>query len=155
MGRFLCVFILVILAGSISAQQPGPVIAFTSDTQEPMQVEKILLKPNHNQQATQMIFKDLVAVHPAALFILGDVVSLSCNNKRWAHIDTYMQWCTGAHIPVYATLGNHEVMLNARKGIKNFESRFPMYDLKGYMEMIDSVAVVMLNSNFSKMTVAE
>lgn len=155
MGRFIFVFILILLASRTFAQQPNPVIAFTSDTQEPMQVEKILLKPNHNQQATQMIFKDVVAVHPAALFILGDVVSLSCNNKRWAHIDTYMQWCAQAHIPVYATLGNHEVMMNAKKGIKNFESRFPMYDPKGYVEIIDSVAVVLLNSNFSKMTIGE
>lgn len=140
---------------SAHAQERQPVIAFTSDTQEPMWVEKLLLKSNHNQKATEMIFKDVDAIRPSGLFILGDVVSLGYKTKKWANIDTYIKQCARDSIPVYATLGNHEVMFNTRKGTKNFKARFPMYNPTGYMEVIDSVAVVLLNSNFSKMTSAE
>jgi hypothetical protein len=137
------------------AQMKRPVIAFASDTQQPMWVEKLWLKSNHNQKATEMIFKDVDKVHPSGFFILGDVVSLGYKNKAWTAIDTYLKQCTQDSIPVYATLGNHEVMFNTKKGTANFRSRFPMYNPAGYTEIIDSVAVVLLNSNFSKMTTAE
>jgi len=138
-----------------SAQPKGSAIAFASDTQQPLLVEKIRLKSDHNQKATEMIFKDVVTLRPSGFFILGDVVSLGYKNKAWAAVDTYIRQCRQDSIPVYATLGNHEVMLNTKKGTANFRSRFPMYNAAGYAEIIDSVAVVLLNSNFSKMTFAE
>jgi hypothetical protein len=156
MGRFICVFLLfsfITYKGLTQAKRP--VIAFASDTQQPMQVEKLLRKSNHNQKATEMIFKDVVNVHPASFFILGDVVSLGYKNNKWTAIDTYIKQCTKDSIPVYATLGNHEVMFNAKKGTANFRSRFPMYNPAGYTEIVDSVAVVLLNSNFANMTTAE
>ena len=102
-----------------------------------------------------MIFKDVDALRPSGLFILGDVVSLGYKQKKWARIDSYLKQCTNECIPVYATLGNHEVMFNASRGTKNFQTRFPMYNPAGYTEVIDSVAVVLLNSNFAKMTTAQ
>ncbi|MDB4918902.1 metallophosphoesterase [Mucilaginibacter sp.] len=154
MGRFIITFIFSFIIASAFAQERKPIIAFTSDTQEPMWVEKLLLKSNHNQKATEMIFKDVNVIHPAALFILGDVVSLGYKTKKWTMIDRYIKQCTQNSIPIYATLGNHELMFNAHKGTKNFQTRFPMYNPAGYTEIIDSVAVVLLNSNFSKMTTA-
>ena len=137
------------------AQEKKPVIAFASDTQQPMPGGTIIRKSNHNRKATEMIFKDVDKTHPSGFFILGDLVSLGYKNKTWTAVDTYIKQCTKDSIPVYATLGNHEVMLNAKKGTKNFRSRFPMYDPAGYMEIVDSVAVILLNSNFDKMTTAE
>jgi len=155
MRRLFTIFMFVLCIGQTFAQQTQPVIAFTSDTQEPMWVEKLLLKSNHNQKATEMIFKDVNAVRPSGFFILGDVVSLGYRTKKWARIDSYLKQCTFDCIPVYATPGNHEVMFNANRGTKNFQARFPMYNPAGYLEVIDSVAVVLLNSNFAKMTTAQ
>ncbi|MDP9081968.1 MAG: metallophosphoesterase [Bacteroidota bacterium] len=155
MRRIIPFTLLIFSLTSVVAQQPSPIIAFTSDTQEPMWVEKLLLKSNHNLKATEMIFKDVDTLRPRALFILGDVVSLGYKTKKWAHIDKYIKQCALDSIPVYATLGNHEVMLNARRGTQKFRARFPMYNPAGYTEVIDSVAVVLLNSNFAKMTTAE
>jgi Icc-related predicted phosphoesterase len=138
-----------------SGQAKRPVIAFASDTQQPMWIEKLRLKANHNEEATGMIFKDVTRVHPMGFFILGDVVSLGYKNSKWTAIDNYLKECTKDSIPVYATLGNHEVMFNKKKGTKNFRARFPMYNPAGYTEIVDSVAVVLLNSNFSKMPSAE
>lgn len=147
---------LVLLFVSTTAKsQNKPFIAFASDTQEPMWVEKLFLKSNNNLLATKMIFKDVDSLRPKAFFILGDVVSVGRNKKAWKNIDTYLAKLVKDSIPVYATLGNHEVMFNAKKGITNFRKRFPAYDPSGYTEIVDSVAVILLNSNFSKMQVAE
>ena len=102
-----------------------------------------------------MIFNDVKAVHPSGFFILGDLVSLGYKKNKWTAIDSYIKRCTQDSIPVYATLGNHELMFNTKKGTANFRSRFPMYNPAGYTEIIDSVAVVLVNSNFAKMTTAE
>ncbi len=102
-----------------------------------------------------MIFKDVNALKPAAFFILGDVVSVGYMNRKWKAIDSYIADLKKDSIPVYATLGNHEVMFIASKGIKQFRSRFPMFKPEGYTVVIDSVAVVLLNSNFNKMKAAE
>jgi predicted phosphodiesterase len=137
---------------SASAQAKKPFIAFASDTQEPMWVEKLLLKPDSNLKATRMIFEDVNKVHPSALFIMGDVVSLGKSNSAWKNMDIYLKHTIQDSIPVYATLGNHEVMFNAKKGTRKFTQRFPMYNPAGYTEIVDSIAVVLLNSNFDKMT---
>jgi hypothetical protein len=137
------------------SQKKDPVIAFASDTQAPMAIEKVLLKSDHNEKATEMIFKDIVSVRPSSLFIMGDVVSLGYKDSKWKSMDVYLKWCAEKDIPVYATLGNHEVMFDADKGKRNFKQRFPVYSPTGYAELVDSVAVVLLNSNFGKMTLAD
>ena len=153
---FLFFLLIVTLSsGKVVAQGKHPIIAFTSDTQEPMWVEKFLLKSDHNLEATNMIFKDVNTLHPAALFILGDVVSLGKSKRAWKNIDADIMQAAKESIPVYATLGNHEVMFNTQKGTRNFKARFPMYDPKGYVKIIDSVAVILLNSNFGAMTKTE
>ena len=136
---------------SIMAQSTHPVIAFASDTQAPLFIEKIIRKTNHNEKATELIFKDVIFIHPSCLFILGDVVSLGYSDAKWKNMDTYLKWCADDSIPVYAVLGNHEVMFHADKGKGKFQSRFPMHSATGYSEVIDSVAVILLNSNFSEM----
>jgi len=147
--------VLLLLLTSLTHQlmaQNKPVIAFASDTQEPMWVEKLFLKSNNNLLATRMIFNDVDRLRPRAFFILGDVVSVGKNKKAWRNIDKYIGQLVKDSIPVYATLGNHEVMFNSKKGITNFRKRFPDYNPSGYTEVVDSVAVILLNSNFAQMT---
>jgi hypothetical protein len=155
MKGFIGIVLLGLAACRGLAQQSRPAIAFASDTQQPMWVEKLFLKSNHNEMATSMIFQDVDQQRPAAFFILGDVVSLGYKNKTWTAVDSYIKQCAKDSIPVYATLGNHEVIFNAKRGTDNFRRRFPMYKPAGYSEVVDSVAVVLLNSNFSKMSAAD
>ncbi len=156
MKQLFCLCLLqVLFLQMLAAQSLTPVIDFASDTQEPMWIEKLWLKSNHNLQATRMIFKDVDSQRPKALFILGDVVSLGKSKNAWKNIDRYIGQTVKDSIHVYATLGNHEVMFNAKKGILNFKKRFSEYKPSGYSEVIDSVAVVLLNSNFLVMTAAE
>lgn len=153
---FFCTVLILLTRQNIAvAQKKTPVLAFVSDTQEPQWVEKLFLKADHNLEATQMIFKEVGARRAAAFFILGDVVSSGKKAKAWKNIDQYIGNAAKDSIPVYATLGNHDVMFNAKKGMLNFKTRFPTYEPTGFTVVVDSVAVVLLNSNFGAMSAAD
>lgn len=132
-----------------------PSIEFISDTQSPLFLERIIRKTNHNEKATKLIFENINAKHPSSIFILGDVVSLGFSKKKWEQMDGYLATARKNNISVYATLGNHDVMLHAKKGVRLFESRFPTYSPTGFVTIVDSVAIVLLNSNFNKMTASQ
>jgi Icc-related predicted phosphoesterase len=125
---------------------------FVSDTQEPMKVEKIRLKANQNQLATSRIFTEILQRKPANVYMLGDVVSLGFNNKKWGNIDLFLDSCNKEGIVVNALLGNHDVMGRDKKGERNFNKRFPQNIRTGYVSVADSVAVILLNSNFSTLS---
>ncbi len=148
----------LLLSGSLlfiitsSGAQAHADIAFVSDTQAPMWIEKVFLKPNQNERATGLIMEDIVHEKPKALFILGDVVALGYKNNKWKNMDDYLAQCRGVGIKVTALLGNHDVMLHAKKGEKRFQSRFPDHVRTGYFRTVDSIAIILLNSNFKKMS---
>jgi len=122
-----------------------------SDTQAPMWIEKVFLKSDHNEEATSMLFNQIVKVKPENLFILGDVTAWSAKRKKWRAMDTHLLSCRNAGIEVTALLGNHDVMGCAKKGERNFKERFPKNIATGYYRIVDSIAFVLLNSNFDKM----
>ncbi|HEY1020912.1 MAG TPA: metallophosphoesterase, partial [Flavisolibacter sp.] len=130
-------------------------LAFASDTQKPMWVETLFLKSNNNRQATKKIFNEFEQVKPRALFLLGDVVNLGYSDKQWKDVGGYIKNLRKHGISVHAALGNHEVMGQARKGEEKFQTYFPEHVRTGYVKVVDSVAVVLLNSNFGKLTAAE
>lgn len=125
---------------------------FVSDTQQPMLVEKIFLKPNHNLRATADIFSSILAAKPAQLYMLGDVVGLGSSNQKWKKVDAFLNSCRSNGTAVCGLLGNHEVLFRKKKGMQNFDKRFPMNVHTGYVSVTDSVAVVMLNSNFKSLS---
>ncbi len=117
-----------------------------------MWVEKIVLKSNNNIQATELAFNDILKKRPSSLFILGDVVTLGYKKKKWSRMDVYLDSCRRAGIHVSALLGNHDVMTRPRKGESQFQRRFPNHNRTGFFHVVDSVAIVFLNSNFSKLS---
>lgn len=127
-------------------------VAFLSDTQAPMWVEKLVLRSNQNIAATGLIFNDILHQKPTALYILGDVVSLGYKESKWTRMDQYLDSCRRAGIRVTAVLGNHDVMTRSRKGEARFQKRFPDHNRTGFYQVLDSVAVMFLNSNFSKLS---
>jgi predicted MPP superfamily phosphohydrolase len=130
-------------------------IAFASDTQAPMWVETILLKAHNNRNATKKLFTEIGNRQPGSLFLLGDVVNLGYSNKQWRPMDVYLQNLRDKGIAVDAILGNHEVMGRSKAGQRKFQQRFPEHVRTGYIEVKDSVAIVLLNSNFKSLSPAE
>ncbi len=142
----------------VYAQKDGDcsaVLAFASDTQEPMRVEEMVLRSHQNRKATRALFKEIIAQRPAELFLLGDVVNLGHREERWTYIDTALHEARKAGVVVNAILGNHELMGRANMGAIRFQSRFPQHVPTGYTVIRDSIAVVLLNSNFKKMRRAQ
>ena len=161
---FLLKRILFLLAATTSMLTQGkaqdspscnaPVLLFASDTQEPMRVEELYLRPNRNREATRALFKDMLDQDPTELFLLGDVVNLGYRQKRWTFIDSALALARDRGFNVHALLGNHEVMGLKRKGERRFQQRFPEHVRTGYVVHRDSIAVILLNSNFGKMSKA-
>ncbi len=151
---FLCPFFVAAQIESTNAQ-PHTEIDFISDTQQPMKIEQIVLKSNHNIEATALLFTEILKKKPAGLYMLGDVVSLGYRNNRWKKVDLFLDSCRKENIAVFGALGNHDVMGRKNKGERNFNKRFPENVRTGYVSIIDSVAVILLNSNFSKLSKAE
>lgn len=130
-------------------------ILFLSDTQAPMWVEKLVLRTHQNTKATKAIFAEIVRLKPSVLYWLGDIVSLGYRTRKWRIIDDFLAQCTEVQTAVYAIMGNHDIMGRPRKGAQNFQKRFPQHSPTGYLNITHGIAVVMLNSNFSMLTVAE
>ena len=133
----------------------GATIDFISDTQQPMMVEKIFLKPTQNIKATAVLFAEIVKTKPQSLYMLGDVVALGYRNRKWKKVDCFLDSCRKENTMVSALLGNHDVMGRRQKGENNFNKRFPLNVRTGYVSVTDSVAVVLLNSNFHKLLISD
>lgn len=126
-------------------------LALVSDTQAPMTVEKIWLKANRNEEATGKVFDDIVRIQPHTVFLLGDVVALGYRDKKWRRVDAFLQDCRSKGISAEAVMGNHDVMTFGKSGEKKFQKRFPDHVRTGFTVVRDSIAIVMLNSNFKKL----
>lgn len=157
--KIILVYLYVFLVSKVKSQATGvPIhasnneIDFASDTQAPMWVETLWLKSHNNRQATKKIFDNILSRHPRALFLLGDVVNLGYSNRQWRPIDAYIQRLRAKGVGVFAALGNHEVMGQGKRGQRKFQQRFPAHVKTGYVEIVDSVAVILLNSNFRSLT---
>lgn len=135
--------------------QKSPVLAFVADTQAPMWIEGVFLRKDNNPAATKKILSEILKSHPTTLYMLGDVVSLGLSNRAWVIIDYYLKEFEQLGIPVYGILGNHELMQRPGRGERNFQKYFPAHVRTGYVNITDSVAVVLLNSNASSLTAAD
>jgi UDP-2,3-diacylglucosamine pyrophosphatase LpxH len=155
-GLRICLLVgcLVLVTGTCYAQSlaRSPEIALLSDTQQPFRVEKVLYGDHKNTLATTRIFADIIQRKPGALFLLGDVVAIGDQETRWIKVDTYLDSIRQQDTKIHALLGNHDLMLSAAKGEAAFRRRFPGMVNTGSVEIVDSIAFVMLNSNFRQLT---
>lgn len=152
---YILLYPFLLPAQSLSPGQSTHELVFVSDTQQPMWEEKLILKPDHNLLATADIFSEIIKEKPANLYMLGDVVCLGYRDKKWEKADLFLDSCRREGIIVNGVLGNHEVLGREKKGEKNFAKRFPESINTGYVSVTDSVAVVLLNSNFKALTKEE
>ena len=129
-----------------------PILAFISDTQAPIWIETVALPEKGNKRATRLLFSDLRSCHPARVFVLGDLISLGFLSRAWEDIDRYVTDLRRDSVPVDAIMGNHELMLFSKIGEANFMALFPRHIRTGYVRSADSTAVILLNSNFSRLS---
>lgn len=161
MKNYFLVFFLLVAILTNSRQGYGQVsseihrLYFISDCQQPLTIEKIRLKPNRNEEARDSLFSDLIRQQPRNLFLLGDLTSIGSKKKLWNPIKNLQLSMGRLNTKLFAIPGNHEYYANARRGLQNFKEQFPEVPLFGYCVKIDSLAIVMLNSNFNKLNSTE
>lgn len=144
-----------ILSFLLNAQPPNDTLIFLSDTQSPLFVETIIHRTPYNNIATRLIFEDIIKRKPQNIFLLGDVVAAGSKQKRWNEVDAFLDSLKCCSANVCACLGNHEYIYNSKIGEGAFQKRFPQHSKTGYYVIRDSIAILMMNSNFSKLTKAE
>lgn len=149
----LLVFVLPVT--KTFAQEKGSPLYFISDCQLPLSVEKILLKPHKNKEGRDSLFKDIERENQGYVFMLGDIVGKSSDNRKWSDVDAFLRKLHSDGSLVYAIPGNHEYLFNASSGIANYSARFPGLPIDGYCVRTDSMAIVMLNSNFKELSPTE
>ena len=138
----------------MSGSEKNNLLAFAADTQAPMLVETLLLKPFRNREATKLLFQNVLQQKPCA-FYYADVVNLGYSKRQWKPIDHYLATLRSHDIAVHAILGNHEVMGRPKEGQRMFQKRFPDHKRTGYVVIKDEVAVVLVNSNFNALSKTE
>lgn len=144
-------FLLIWYNGVVHAQEPA--LAFLSDTQSPMWIEALAVNRNRNEEATAILVQHILQDTAIGMVVLlGDVTERSSSEKAWTRIDTFLHRFQERQRSVIATMGNHDYFLRASKGEANFKKRFPMYQRTGYCVRFHSLAIVLLNSNFSNLT---
>jgi hypothetical protein len=155
---FLLILVLLqinIPCGFSQTKEKDKRIYFISDTQEPMTAEKVFLKAYRNVEARNKLFSDVILQHPKNFFMLGDLTAMGSNVKAWIPVDTLLHSLYKINTYVYAIPGNHEYFMKSSIGMQMFNHRFPKQWSYGYSVTIDSVAIIMLNSNFNYLTISE
>jgi predicted MPP superfamily phosphohydrolase len=151
MVSFSCLFVqfVFIFSGFCQVDSYHERLFFLSDVQTPLASETIFLKPFRNKEGRDSLFADIVRQNPKTLLLLGDLTSMGSNEQAWTPLDGFLHPLHALNTDIYAIPGNHEYMATASTGIKHFTKRFPEQWLHGYCVQTDSLAIVLLNSNFN------
>ena len=138
--------------GTLRSVQGQPTVAFVSDTQSPLWFEKFFLHSDDNEHATALILREISRdTTCAALFHLGDITSAASEEGEWRKFDAEARAIRQAHIPVYPAFGNHEYLFSPDEGKYNTMLRFPPLRKQWYVKRVGPLAVILLNSNFSRL----
>jgi len=84
--------------------------------------------------------------------MLGDLVSMGSNEEEWRPVDYFIAALRRKPVGVYAIPGNHDYSFPASKGISEFYKRFPRARATVQVETIDSVAMVLVDANYSHLS---
>ncbi len=152
------VVVLVVVAGCHSAiapteqyraappNTPSPVVAVLGDQQRTGTMEVWRERNTIHGDLVQQ----LARTQPQALVVLGDQVFRGDDNDDWAFFDRIMEPVRKASIPVFPMLGNHEYFGNNSRMREHVRARFPGMNHRYYTVVIDSVAYIMLDTNFDE-----
>lgn len=150
-------FVFVICFSNFKSQDSTTIrFGFVSDTQQPIWIEKLFLKTNHNLEATNLIFSSLSNMEEiSTLFHLGDITAFGMFNSEWEEMDQNFRLLRKKDIAIYPAMGNHDYYIFKSYALDQFRKRFPYLKESWYVVKFNSIAVVILNSNYSRLSDSE
>ncbi|MCX6137978.1 MAG: metallophosphoesterase [Ignavibacteriales bacterium] len=129
------------------------VFFFLSDSQQPLWFETLRLPRDHNEEATHSLFSAIAQDTTAtAVFHLGDMVSAGSSTDDWDLLEQQIAPLRRKSIPFYPTYGNHEYFWHPAVAMPKYLRHFAAYASGWYVVRTGNAAVVMLNSNFYRLT---
>ncbi|MBU3700365.1 MAG: metallophosphoesterase, partial [Candidatus Kapabacteria bacterium] len=102
--------------------------------------------------AHERVVAGMLARKPDALVILGDMVFDGADDDDWAFYDRLMAPVAEAGIPCFTIYGNHEYLRSSQAAERNVRMRFRGMRSTWYSTVMDSIAFVMINTNFKRIT---
>lgn len=147
-------FIFIICFSNFKAQDSATIrFGFVSDTQQPIWIEKLFLKTNHNLEATNLIFGSLSNMEKiSTLFHLGDITAFGMFNSEWEEMDQNFRILRNKSITIYPAMGNHDYYIFKSYALDQFKKRFPYLNESWYVVKFNRIAVIILNSNYSRLS---
>ncbi len=142
----------ILIEYQYASGQSNAALYFISDCQEPLPIEKIIRKMHNNVEGRELLFREIEKKNDGYVFMLGDLVGKASVESEWNNVDSFLSHLRKAGTKVFAIPGNHEYLMNSREGITNYLKRFPESPITGYCIRTDSMAIVMLNSNFGELS---
>lgn len=100
------------------------------------------------------VVQKMISRSPDALVLLGDMVFDGSYDADWAFFDALMKPVAEAGIPAFPVYGNHEYLRSSRGADMNMRRRFASLRSTWYTVTMDSVAFVMINTNFDRISKA-
>jgi predicted phosphodiesterase len=151
MKKFLFVISLTLCMGTkMLAADSTHTLLFISDTQAPMIIETIRVPATNNEEATQMLYSSIARQTTVdAVYHLGDITSIGMFDWYWSSFDAFH---ASLRVPLYAVPGNHDYYYFTSLAMRQFKHRFPEQPSTWFTKRFGDIAVVALNSNFSKLS---
>ncbi len=104
----------------------------------------------NNDSLRRPLLRGLAMDDPDAVVLLGDMVWAGSSISYWRYFDTVMFPLRKRNIPMFPLLGNHEYIGVEELMLNRVRQRFPHMTEEPYVRVIDSVAIVFLNTNFQE-----
>lgn len=125
--------------------RPRPVVGILGDTQRTSLLE---VWRERNDRQREVLLRQLAKQRPDVLIHLGDMVFYGSDHDDWDYFDRMMEPARRAGISVLPILGNHEYFGVDDIMQEHVRLRFGDAPLRWSSVVIDSVAYVLLNTNY-------
>lgn len=140
----------IVYSGTAEGRSTDRPIVLIGDTQATGWIE---FWRENNDDVRGAILDKVAAINPAFVLHVGDIVFQGSSARHWEEFDSNAREIHKRGIPVFPLLGNHEYFGNNASAHEHFFQRFPAAaHRQWYSFRFDSLAFIMLNSNFSEMS---
>jgi Icc-related predicted phosphoesterase len=109
---------------------------------------ELMIGREQNELERQNIIKNIASENPAALILLGDMVSDGSDIKEWNYLERLLTPIKNENIPIIPVLGNHEYWGDNNTALYNAGKYFPIFRTSHwYIKRYGFLAFIILDSN--------
>jgi hypothetical protein len=109
-----------------------------------------------NPEIRRALVNQIASIKPSFILFSGDLVQQGDNSSDWAVWDAETKAWADARLPVFPTIGNHELFKDPIAGLRNYFQRFPELKNSRYYSMrAGSTLTLVLDSSQDETTGAQ